>query len=78
MQQTHTHKAVVGRVEAKELVSRRRQSDYSDPELNCSTESYMLSCEDENDIIFDAKKRLSQGFSTVSWWATKGWRNFKD
>ena len=29
MQQTHTHKAVTGRVEAKKLLSRRRQSEYS-------------------------------------------------
>ena len=29
MQQTHTHKAVTGRVEAKKLLSRRRQSDYT-------------------------------------------------
>ena len=29
MQQTHTHKAVTGRVETKKLLSRRRQSDYS-------------------------------------------------
>ena len=28
MQRTHTHKAVTGRVEAKELLSRRRQSNY--------------------------------------------------
>ena len=28
MQQTHTHKAVTGRVEAKKLLSRRRQSEY--------------------------------------------------
>ena len=28
MQQTHTHKAVVGCIETKELLSRRRQSDY--------------------------------------------------
>ena len=32
MQQTHTHKAVAGRVEATNLLSRRRQSDYS---INC-------------------------------------------
>ena len=29
MQHTHTHKAVTGRVEAKKLLSRRRQSNYS-------------------------------------------------
>ena len=29
MQQTHTHKAVTGCVEAKKLLSHRRQSDYS-------------------------------------------------
>ena len=29
MQHTHTHKAVSGRVEAKKLLSRRRQSNYS-------------------------------------------------
>ena len=29
MQQTHTHKAVTGRVETKKLLSRQRQSDYS-------------------------------------------------
>ena len=29
MQQTHTHKSVTGRVEAKKLLSRRRQSEYS-------------------------------------------------
>ena len=29
MQQTHTHKAVTGRVEAKKLLSHRRQSEYS-------------------------------------------------
>ena len=29
MQQTHIHKAVTGRVEAKKLLSRRRQSEYS-------------------------------------------------
>ena len=29
MQQTHTHKAVTRRVEAKKLLSRRRQSEYS-------------------------------------------------
>ena len=28
MQQTHTHKTVTGRVEAKMLLSRRRQSEY--------------------------------------------------
>ena len=28
MQQTHPHKAVTGRVEAKKLLSRRRQSEY--------------------------------------------------
>ena len=28
MQQTHTHKAVTRRVEAKKLLSRRRQSEY--------------------------------------------------
>ena len=28
MQQTHTHKAVSGRVEAKKLLSRRRQLEY--------------------------------------------------
>ena len=28
MQQTHTHKAVAGRVEVKMLLSRREQSDY--------------------------------------------------
>ena len=28
MQHTHTHKAVAGRVEAKKLLSRRRQSNY--------------------------------------------------
>ena len=28
MQHTHTHKAVTGRVEAKRLLSRRRQSNY--------------------------------------------------
>ena len=30
MQQMHTHKAVTGRVEAKKLLSRRRQSEYRD------------------------------------------------
>ena len=29
MQQKHTHKAVTGRVETKNLLSRRRQSEYS-------------------------------------------------
>ena len=29
MQHTHTHKAVTRRVEAKKLLSRRRQSNYS-------------------------------------------------
>ena len=29
MQQKHTHKAVAGRVEAKNLLSRRRKSDFS-------------------------------------------------
>ena len=29
MQDTHMHKAVTGRVEAKQLLSRRRQSKYS-------------------------------------------------
>ena len=29
MQQTHTHKAVTRRVEAKKLLSRRRLSEYS-------------------------------------------------
>ena len=29
MQHTHTHKAVTGRVEAKNVLSRRRQSNYS-------------------------------------------------
>ena len=29
MQYTHTHKAVTGRIEAKKLLSRRRQSNYS-------------------------------------------------
>ena len=29
MQQTHTHKSVTGHVEAKKLLSRRRQSEYS-------------------------------------------------
>ena len=29
MQQTHTHKAVTGRVEAKKLLSRQKQSEYS-------------------------------------------------
>ena len=29
MQHTHMHKAVTGRVEAKKLLSRRRQSNYS-------------------------------------------------
>ena len=29
MQQTHTHRAVTGRVEAKKLLSRQRQSEYS-------------------------------------------------
>ena len=29
MQHTHTHKAVIGRVKAKKLLSRRRQSNYS-------------------------------------------------
>ena len=33
MQHTHTHKAVTGRVEAKMLLSRRRQSNYSSTEL---------------------------------------------
>ena len=32
MQHTYTHKAVTQRVEAKKLISRRRQSKYSDPE----------------------------------------------
>ena len=30
MQDTHTHKAVTGRVEAKKVLSRRRQSEYRD------------------------------------------------
>ena len=33
MQQTRTHKAVTRRVEAKKLLSRRRQSEYSLTEL---------------------------------------------
>ena len=40
MQQTHMHKAVTGRVEAKKLLSRRRQSEYSDERrqrISCST-----------------------------------------
>ena len=34
MQHTHTHKTVTGRVEAKKLLSRRRQSYYS---ITCCT-----------------------------------------
>ena len=33
MQQTHTHKAVTWRVEAKKLLSRRRQSEYSETQI---------------------------------------------
>ena len=33
MQQTHTHKAVTGRVEAKQLLSRQRQSEYSEDNI---------------------------------------------
>ena len=33
MQHTHTHKAVTGRVEAKKLLSRRRQLNYSEEKV---------------------------------------------
>ena len=35
MQHTHTHKAVTGPVEAKKLLSRRRQSNYSSSREVC-------------------------------------------
>ena len=42
MQHTHTHKAVSGRVEVKKLLSRRRQSNYSNQFLSNLTQ--LLNC----------------------------------
>ena len=39
MQHTHTHKAVTGRVEAKKLLSRQRQSNYSPCPSSCQQHS---------------------------------------
>ena len=58
MQQTHTHKAVTGRVEAKNLLSRRRQSEYR----------YSLF---ENNHLFSCKTqslKKSQHFHSLSLW----------
>ena len=44
MQHTHTHKAVTGCVEAKTLLSRRRQSNYSCSSENCNQCTIIDSC----------------------------------
>ena len=42
MQQTHTHKVVTGCVEAKQLLSRQRQSEYNDWEEVPPPESFYI------------------------------------
>ena len=44
MQQTHTHKAMTGRIEAKKLLSRRRQSNYTFTVISTNTQDRLMKC----------------------------------